>query len=142
MNKPLNNHLKMLNEIMTVSDRAGITSNQEDAYCYRKLSKDSDCCHFELYGFTHFPIKLKTAYAEDVTSNQAERYVTQISRMRDEVLFVHHGHGWKKQTYLRALSDIKRGIGADHVFNMQEFEMWLNTKLKEKETACHSEFSC
>lgn len=124
----------MLNEIMTVLERTGITANQEDACCYRRLSKDSDCCHFELYGFTHFPIKLKTAYAEDTSSNQAERYVTQISRMRDEILFIYHGHGWKKQTYKRALSDIKRNIGADHVFNVQEFEEWLIAKLKEKES--------
>jgi hypothetical protein len=134
MNKPLNNHLKMLNDIMAVLERVGVTANQEDAYCYRKLSKDSDCCHFELYGFTHFPIKLKTAYAEDVSSNQAERYVTQISRMQDEVLFIYNGHGWKKQTYKRALSDIKGGIGTDHVLSLKEFEEWLIAKLEEKES--------
>jgi hypothetical protein len=134
MNKPLNNHLKMLNDIMAVLERVGVTANQEDAYCYRKLSKDSDCCHFELYGFTHFPIKLKTAYAEDMSSNQAERYVTQIGRMRDEVFFIYHGYGWKKQTYLIALNDIRRGIGADHVLNLKEFEEWLIAKLEEKES--------
>jgi hypothetical protein len=133
MNKPLNNHLKMLNKIMAVLERAGITANQEDACCYRKLSNDADCCHFELYGFTHFPIKIKTAYAEDMASNQAERYVTQMSRIRDEAFFIYHGYGWKKQTYKRALCDIKRNIGADHVFNVQEFEEWLIDKLEEKE---------
>jgi hypothetical protein len=134
MNKPLQNHLKMKNKVITILEAAGVTSNQEDAYCYRKLSKDSDCCHFELYGFTHFPIKIKTAYAEDMSSNQAERNVTQICRMRDEVLFIYHGHGWKKQTYKRALSDIKGDIGTDHVFSLKEFEEWLIAKLEEKES--------
>jgi hypothetical protein len=134
MNKPLNNHLKMMNEIVTVFERVGITSNQDDSYCYRKLLKDPDCCHLELYGFTHFPIKIKTAYAEDMSSNQSERYVTQIGRMRDEVLFIYHGYGWKKQTYLLALSDIRRGIGADHVLNLKEFETWLKAKLVGKES--------
>jgi hypothetical protein len=134
MNKPLQNHLKMINDIVRVLEAVGVTSNQEDAYCYRKLSKNPDCCHIELYGFTHFPIKIKTAYAEDMSSNQAERYVTQISRMRDEVLFVYHGYGWKKQTYKRALSDIKRDIGADHVLSLKEFEEWLIAKIEEKES--------
>jgi hypothetical protein len=134
MNKPLQNHLKMINDIVRVLEAVGVTSNQEDAYCYRKLSKNPDCCHIELYGYTHFPIKIKTAYAEDMTSNQAERYVTQISRMRDEVLFVYHGYGWKKQTYKQALSDIKRDIGADHVLNLKEFEEWLIAKIEEKES--------
>jgi len=123
-----------MNDIVRVLEAVGVTSNQEDAYCYRKLSKDPDCCHIELYGFTHFPIKIKTAYAEDMSSNQAERYVTQISRMRDEVLFVYHGYGWKKQTYKRALSDIKRDIGADHVLSLKEFEEWLIAKIEEKES--------
>jgi hypothetical protein len=134
MNKPLQNHLKMINDIVRVLETVGVTSNQEDAYCYRKLSKNPDCCHIELYGFAHFPIKIKTAYAEDISSNQAERYVTQINRMRDEVLFIYHGDGWKKQTYLRALSEIKRGIGTDHVLSLKEFEEWLIAKLEEKES--------
>jgi hypothetical protein len=134
MNKPLQNHLKMINDIVRVLEAVGVTSNQEDAYCYRKLSKDPDCCHIELYGFSHFPIKIKTAYAEDMSSNQAERYVTQIGRMRDEVLFIYHGYGWKKQTYKRALTDIKEGIGADHVLSLKEFEEWLIAKLEEKES--------
>jgi hypothetical protein len=133
MNKPLNNHLKMINEIVTMLEKVGITSNYEDAYCFRKLSKDPDCCHIELYGFTYFPIKLKTAYAEDMSSNQAERYVTQINRIRDEILFVYHGYGWKKPTYLRALSDIRLGIGADHVLNFNEFEAWLLAHMTENE---------
>jgi hypothetical protein len=133
MNKPLQNHLKMKNKVITILEAAGVTSNQEDAYCYRKLSKDSDCCHFELYGFTHFPIKIKTAYAEDMSSNQAERNVTQICRMRDEVLFIYHGHGWKKQTYLRALRAIRLGIGADHVLNLNEFEARLLAHMTENE---------
>jgi hypothetical protein len=125
--------MKMISNITTMLEAAGVTSNQEDAYCYRKLSKDPDCCHIELYGFTHFPIKIKTAYAEDMGSNQAERYVTQMSRIRDEAFFIYHGYGWKKQTYKRALSDIERNIGADHVFNVQEFKEWLIAKLEEKE---------
>jgi hypothetical protein len=133
MNRPLQHHLKMLNELVAMMEAKGVTSNQEDAYCYRKLSKDPDCCHIELYGFVHYPIKIKTAYAEDIRSNQAERYVTQIGRMRDEVLFIYHGHGWKKQTYLRALSDIRLGIGADHVLNLNEFEAWLLAHMTENE---------
>ena len=131
MNKPLQNHLNMFNNIATMLEAEGVTTNQEDAYCYRKLSKNPDSCHIELYGFTHFPIKIKTAYAEDMSSNQAERYVTQISRMRDEVFFIYNGLGWNKKTYKRALSDIKRDIVADRVFHLQEFKIWLKNKLGE-----------
>jgi hypothetical protein len=134
MNKPLQNHLKMIRDIVTVLEVVGVSSNQEDAYCYRKLSKDPDCCHIELYGFTHFPIKIKTAYAEDTSSNQAERYVTQVDRIRDEVLFIYDGYGWEKKTYSRSLSDIKRCIGEDHVLSLKEFEEWLIAKLEEKES--------
>jgi hypothetical protein len=133
MNKPLQNHLKMINDIVRVLEALDVTSNQEDAYCYRKLSKDPDCCHIELYGFAHFPIKIKTAYAEDISSNQAERYVTQIGRMRDEVLFIYNGFGWKKKTYSRALTDIKRCIGEDHVLNLNKFEGWLLAHMTENE---------
>jgi hypothetical protein len=133
MNKPLQNHLKMINNIVTILEVLGVTSNQEDAYCYRKLTKDPDCCHLELYGFTHFPIKIKTAYAEDISSNQAERYVTQIGRMRDEVLFVYDGHGWTKTSYKRALNDIRRDIGVDHVLHLNDFETWIKAKIKGTE---------
>jgi hypothetical protein len=131
MNKSQQNHLKMMNDIVRVLEAVGVTSNQEDAYCYRKLSKDPDCCHIELYGFTHFPIKIKTAYAEDMSSNQAERYVTQLSRMQNEVFFIYKGLGWNKQNYKQALRDIKREIGIDHVFHLQEFKIWLENKLGE-----------
>ena len=121
----------MINDIVTVLETVGVTTNQENAYCYRKLSKDPDYCHIELYGFTHFPIKIKTAYAEDMSSNQAERYVTQISRMRDEVFFIYNGLGWNKRNYKQALKDIKSEIGIDHVFHLQEFKIWLENILGE-----------
>ena len=124
----------MLRNIVTRLEAIGITPNHDDTYCYKKLTKDPECCHFELYGFTHFPVKIKTAYSDSANSNQAERYITQISRMRDEVLFVYHGHGWKKNSYKRALNDIKRIIGNDHVLNLHDFEKWLKASLEEKES--------
>lgn len=134
INKPQQNHQLLISRIKAVIESSGISSNSDDVYHYKRLLSDKGHCHIELYGLTHFPIKLKTAYAESNKSNQAERYVTQVQRMRDEVFFIYDGDGWKKQTYKRALSDIKHFIGSCHVFTLREFEEWLKTKLVEKES--------
>jgi hypothetical protein len=49
------------------------------------------------------------------------------------VLFIYNGYGWKKKTYSRALTDIKRCIGEDHVLNLNEFEAWLLAHMTENE---------
>jgi hypothetical protein len=78
---------------------------------------------------------IKTAYAESQSSNQAEGYVTKMSRVKDDVLFIYDGDGWQKPSYLRALYDIGNVIGKENVFKLSQFEAWLTTKLREKKTA-------
>jgi hypothetical protein len=80
-------------------------------------------------------MKIKTAYAESQSSNQAEGYVTRMNRVKDDVLFIHDGDGWQKQSYLWALYEIGNAIGTENVVNLLKFEAWLKTKLREKKTA-------
>ena len=133
MNKPLQNHNNLIKHIKLILENCGLSSNQDDLYHYKRLTKDVHKCHIEIYGLTPFPIKIKTAFAEGMQSNQAERTVIQIQRIRDEIFFIYDGVGWKKQCYKKALSEIKQRIGSDHVFNIKEFESWLKTLIVEKE---------
>lgn len=134
MNKQLTNHAMMLKLTITLLEQNGITSNQDDHFHYQRIPKGRGYCHLELSGINPCPLLIKTAYAEDFTNNQAIRYLGQLEQTLDEVIFIYAGHGWKKQSHLKVLTAIKRRLGSDHVFNLQEFEAWLKTKLKEKES--------
>ena len=134
MNKQLTNHSMMLKLTTAVLEQSSITTNQDDDIYYIRLPKCLGYCHIELVGLTPYPLLIKTAYAEDFSNNQAIRYLGQLEQIPDEVLFIYAGHGWKKQSHLKVLTAIKRRLGSDHVFNLQEFEAWSKTKLKEKES--------
>jgi hypothetical protein len=134
MNKQLTNHAMILKLTITTIEQSGITSNQDDDIYYLRLPKGRGYCHIELVGLTPYPLLIKTAYAEDFRNNQAIRYLGQLEQIPDEVLFIYAGYGWKKQSHLKVLGAIKHRLGSDHVFNLQEFETWLKTKLEEKES--------
>tara|TARA_R100000544_G_C2227255_1_gene61732 strand:- start:1295 stop:1702 length:408 start_codon:yes stop_codon:yes gene_type:complete len=134
MNKQLTNHAMMLKLTVTALEQSGIASNQDDDIYYQRLPKGRGYCHIELVGLTPYPLLIKTAYAEDFSNNQAIRYLGQLEQIPDEVLFIYAGFGWKKQSHLKVLAAIKKRLGSDHVFNLQEFETWLKTKLEEKES--------
>lgn len=129
MNNQINNHHLMLTKAIEIIINSGITSNTEDLIHYRKLTKDKGYCHIEIYGLSYFPLKLKLAYAENEKSNQAERYSAQVNRWKDEALFIYSGDGWKKQTYLRTLKELKTMIGCDHVIKLSELKQWIKVEL-------------
>ena len=132
MDKQSINHKKLLLKVISIFQRHNIDSDPDNEVYYTKLSRDPDTCHFILHGVTTYPIKIKTAFAESQSSNQADGYVTKIKRIRDDVLFIYDGLGWAKQTYIWAIYDIGNEIGKDNVLKLPEFEAWLITKLKEK----------
>jgi len=134
MDKQSRNHQLIVNSVIAALDKKGIGSDQTSDTYYSRLTKDKDCCHLIIHGLTFYPLKIKTAFAESKMSNQAEGYVTKINRMKDEVIFIYAGEGWRKQSYLWTLYDISNAIGTDHVFNLIQFEAWIKTKLKEKES--------
>ncbi len=134
MNKQSRNHQFIVNSVTAILEKLGVGSDTNNEFYYSRLTKDKDCCHLIIHGLTTYPLKVKTAFAESKASNQAEGYVTKITRMKDEVLFIYAGAGWGKDSYLWALYDINTNIGKDHVFNLIEFEAWLKTKLEEKES--------
>jgi hypothetical protein len=135
MDKQSINHKKLLLKVVGAFTANNMTNEPDNEIYYTKLSRDADACHFILHGLTTYPMKIKTAYAENQSSNQADGYVTKIKRVKDDVLFIHDGHGWKKQSYLWALYDIGDVIGKENVLNLSQFEAWLTTKLREKKTA-------
>jgi hypothetical protein len=135
MDKQSINHKKLLSKIISIFNANNITNNPDNEIYYTKLSRDADTCHFILHGMTTYPMKIKTAYAENQSSNQADAYVTKIKRVKDDVLFIHDGYGWKKQSYVWAIYDIGNVIGKENVLNLPQFEAWLTTKLREKKTA-------
>ena len=132
MDKQSRNHQFIVNSATTILENLGVGSDTNNEIYYSRLTKDKDCCHLIIHGLTFYPLKVKTAFAESKMSNQAEGYVTKISRMKDEVIFIYAGDGWRKQSYLWAIHDISNAIGTDHVFNLKEFDSWIKTKLKEK----------
>ena len=134
MDKQSTNHQLMVNSVIGILEKNNIGSDQSNEVYYSRLIKDKDCCHLIIHGLTIYPQKVKTAFAESKASNQAEGYVTKINRMKDEVLFIYAGDGWRKYSYIWALHDINKSIGKDHVFNLKEFDEWVKTKLKEKES--------
>jgi hypothetical protein len=133
MDKQGINHKKLLLKVVGTFQYYNITNDPDNEIYYTQLSRDVDACHFVLHGLTIYPIKIKTAYAESQSSNQAEGYVTKMSRVKDDVLFIYDGDGWQKPSYLRALYDIGNVIGKENVFKLSQFEAWLTTKLREKE---------
>lgn len=135
MDKQSRNHQFIVNSVIAILKKHGIDSDQSNETHYSRLNKDKDCCHLIIHGLTFYPLKVKTAFAESKMSNQADGYVTKINRMKDKVIFIYAGDGWRKQSYLWALGDITNNIGTDHVFNLQEFETWLKTKLAEKQSS-------
>lgn len=134
MDKQSINHNFIVKSVIEVLNKYEIDSDQNKETYYSRLAKDKDCCHLIIHGLTFYPLKVKTAFAESKMSNQAEGYVTKINRMKDEVIFIYAGDGWRKQSYLWALYDINESIGKDHVFNLKEFEGWVKSKLEEKES--------
>jgi hypothetical protein len=132
MDKQSRNHQLIVNSVIAALDKNGIGTDETSETYYSRLIKDKDCCHFIIHGLTFYPLKIKTAFAESKMSNQAEGYVTKINRMKDDVIFIYAGEGWQKQSYLWALYDISNSIGTDHVFNLKQFESWIENKLKEK----------
>ena len=135
MDKQSINHKKLLLKVVGTFQYYNIMNDPDNEIYYTQLSRDADTCHFILHGMTTYPMKIKTAYAESQSSNQAEGYVTKMSRVKDDVLFIHDGDGWQKQSYLWALYDIGNVIGKENVFNLPQFEAWLTTKLREKKSA-------
>ena len=133
MDKQSINHKKLLFKIVGIFNANNITNNPDIEIYYTLLNRDADTCHFILHGMTTYPLKIKTAYAESQSSNQAEGYVTKINRVKDEVLFIHDGDGWRKKSYIWALYEIGNAIGKGNVFNLLQFEDWLKIKLREKE---------
>lgn len=132
MDKQSRNHHFIVKSVIDILNRYNIGADENNEIYYFRLTKDKDCCHLIIHGLTFYPLKVKTAFAESKMSNQAEGYVTRINRMKDEVIFVYAGEGWRKQSYLWALYDISESIGKDHVFNLKEFEGWVKSKLEEK----------
>jgi hypothetical protein len=135
MDKQSINHKKLLLKVVGIFQYHNITNDPDNEIYYTQLSRDADTCHFVLHGVTTYPIKIKTAYAESQSSNQADAYVTKIKRVKDDVLFIHDGYGWKKQSYIWAIYDIGNVIGKENVLNLLQFEAWVTTKLREKKTA-------
>lgn len=133
MDKQSINHKKLLLKVVGIFNANNITNEPDNEIYYTQLSRDADTCHFILHGVTTYPIKIKTAYAESQSSNQAEGYVTKINRVKDDVLFIHDGDGWRKQSYIWALYEIGNTIGKENVFNLLQFKAWLIIKLREKE---------
>jgi hypothetical protein len=134
MDKQSINHNKLLLKVVGIFKYHNITNDPDNEIYYTKLSRDADSCHFILHGVTTYPMKIKTAYAESQSSNQADAYVTKIKRVKDDVLFIHDGYGWKKQSYVWAIYDIGNVIGKENVLNLLQFEAWVTTKLREKKT--------
>jgi len=132
MNKQSRNHKFIVNSATAILEKLGIGSDTNNEIYYSRLTKDKDSCHLIIHGLTFYPLKVKTAHAEGNKSNQAEGYVTKINRMKDEVIFVYAGDGWRKLSYLWAIHDISNTIGTDHVFNLKQLESWIKTKLEKK----------
>jgi|GEM_PF-7068685 len=132
MDKQSKNHQLMVNSVIAILEKNNIGSDQSNETYYSRLIKDKDCCHLIINGLTFYPLKVKTAFAESKSSNQAEGYITKINRMKDEVIFIYAGEGWRKQSYLWALYDISNSIDTNHVFNLKQFESWVEDKLEEK----------
>jgi hypothetical protein len=135
MDKQSINHNKLLLKVVGIFQYHNITNDPDKKIYYTQLSRDADTCHFVLHGVTTYPMKIKTAYAESQSSNQADAYVTKIKRVKDDVLFIHDGCGWEKQSYIWAIYDIGNVIGKENVLNLLQFEAWVTTKLREKKTA-------
>jgi hypothetical protein len=135
MDKQSINHNKLLLKVVGIFKYHNITNDPDNEVYYTKLSRDADSCHFILHGVTTYPMKIKTAYAESQSSNQADAYVTKIKRVKDDVLFIHDGYGWEKKSYIWAIYDIGNVIGKENVLNLLQFEAWVTTKLREKKTA-------
>jgi hypothetical protein len=135
MDKQSINHKKLLLKVVGIFQYHNIANDPDNEIYYTQLSRDADTCHFILHGMTIYPIKIKTAYAENQSSNQADAYVTKIKRVKDDVLFIHDGYGWKKHSYVCVIYDIGNVIGKENVLNLPQFEAWLTTKFREKKTA-------
>jgi thioredoxin-related protein len=132
MNKQLSNHERFRNAVKAVFDLYGIDNNSENTIHYKEIKKQKSCMHFELVGISTMPIYIKTAYAEDVRNNQAERYIGQLHDCFDEVIFIYGGDGWKQQKHLKVLSILKGFLGRDHVFSLADFKQWLSVNINKK----------
>ena len=132
MDKQYRNHKLIVNSVIEIFKKNNINSDQSNEIYYSRLIKDKDCCHLIIHGLTFYPIKIKTAFAQSKMSNQAEGYITKINRMKDDVIFIYDGDGWRKQSYLWAIHEISNSIGTEHVFKLNQFESWVKAKLEGK----------
>lgn len=132
MDKQTVNHNKLVNDVITILKHNGINPYPEKPKYFSRLSNDEDSCHIIVHGLTFSPFKIKTAYAEGLNSNQADSYVTQVRRMRDDVCFIYNGDGWRKNSYIWATYEIGNEIGKNNIVHLRDFDTWIKAKFKEQ----------